>query len=309
MDFPQWKKNLKKEKFKKQKKGILFFLTTVFLVLFFASFFRFYSGIKNLKFLGQKRVNFVINNQKIYLVSLVSGKEVVFLQFPDDPEQKIKLTRGYGEYPPSAIFKLGELDHKGPQLLRETVQEYFAVPIEGVINLENSLDCSIEEKRCLAKIIFLGIKKKNKTDFSFPELFYLWFKVEKTPQINFKTIKMKNLEPATIDSLMAKNLWDEGVNKENYAVFVLNSTGFSGLANQGARFVTNLGGRVVRLGNSDEKDETLIVSRSSLADSYTVKIFKKIFQARWEEGEIEEGRGDIGIYLGKDYWKKLNEKW
>jgi len=306
MVLQQWKKAQQEKRLKRQKKSVFLFLILIILLLILASSFRFCLGWKKSKIRELNRVNFVINSYEVVIVSVVQGKEIVLVDVPE--EQKIRLTRGYGDYPISAIFRLGELDHKGLNLLTETIQEYFAVPLQGAIILE-SLRCQKSPKFCLDKILLESLLGKVKTDFSFSDLLILWWRVKRTSWFNFKEVKIKDLEQKKLDNLLTKIFLDEKVSQENLAISVFNSTDFPGLGNQGARIITNFGGRVISVGNSDLKKNSLLKSPKEVANSYTVKILKNVFQAKWEEGEVEGGRADIEVYLGEDYWKKLNEKW
>lgn len=307
MVLQRWKKAQQEKRFKRQKKSIFSFLILIITLLILASSFRFYSGWKKSKIRGLNRVSFIISSEEVSIVSLVEGREIVSVDLPE--EQKIRLTRGFGDYPISAIFKLGELEKKGLPLLVETFQEYFAIPIEGAISPKTPYQCGQTRKFCLENILLDSLRGKAKTDFSFQDLFFLWWQLRRTSEFTLKNLLIEDLDQKKLDPLIARNFADNKVSEENLTIAVYNSTGFTGLGNQGARIVTNLGGRVISLGGSDFKKESLVISSKKAANSYTVKLLKKIFQAKLEEGETEGGRADIGIYLGADYWKKLNEKW
>ncbi len=320
MQLPVWKQKQEQKKFKKQKRLISLFVFFVFLLLILALSFRFYLGFKDSKIRFLNRVNFLINFNQLYLVSLSSEGRIYLLGLPGD--QEIQLTRGFGRYKIKAIFPLGELENKGLVLLEESIQEYFGLPIMGAIGgLGNNLVCDFnrqDKKKCLETLILNSLLGKARSDFDFAELTDLWWKVKKTSDFSLETGSLEKLGCQTeqgevdlkcFDLLAEKNFSDESLVREDLSVAVFNSTEFSGLGAQAARMITNSGGRVVSITNSDLNDKVLIKSKKEIAQGYTFRLLKEVFKADWVEGSVEQGRAEIGIYLGQDYWKKLNQKW
>jgi len=312
--IPKWKKEQKEKKFKKQKKSVLRFFGLFCFVLILASTFRFFSGFKNSKVFGLSRVNFLVNDwDKVGIISVIGNNKLIFLDLPG--EKKINLTRGFGKYPISSIFTLGEIEKMGGELLKESIQEFFGISISGLLIFKDKFPKNRSE---LERILLEAGFGKVKTDFSKYDLFALWWRVKRVPEFESARINLNDLdcfEPdgefslKKIDLIVRKYFQDEKVVNEDLAVAVFNSTDFSGLGNQGERVLSNLGGRVVNVSNSETKEVSLIKSTKKIANSYTLKILQRIFGFMWKEAEVEAGRADIGIYLGKDYWKKLNEKW
>lgn len=309
MSLSKWKKEQKEKRFKKQKSVIFLFLIFFLVLLILASVFRFYSGLKTSKIRNLSRVNLLVNSNTIYIVSVVGNSEILYVKLP--AEEKIRLTRGFGDYPIKAIYKLGELEKKGSQLLGESIQEYFAVPINGVISFEGLPDCDfdIQNKSFLEKILVNAFLKKNKTDVSNLDLFFLWLRVKKIPALEQKYLEVSEIEQKKLDLILEKRFQDKIIVEENKALAIFNATDFQGLGAQAARIIGNTGGRIVNIGNAEERKITLIKFSKKDANSYTVAFLEQIFPGDSQEGEVDEGRANIGIYLGKDYWKKLNEKW
>lgn len=300
MDSAKWKRDLKQKKFKRQKNLIISFLGIFILLLIISLIFRLYFDFKKSKTFGWTRINTVVFSENVSIVSLVPAKEAFFFEL--NGEEKIQLVRGYGEYQLKTIYKLGELDKRGIDLLKESIQHFFSIPISGAIVFPKSND--------LEKILFESFLGKTKTDFTLFDLMNLWVGFKRIPRANIQQLTLKNLETANIDKIMEKYLFDEKISKENISIGVFNSTNFSGLAADAARIISNLGGRVVCLENSQfHTPYTLLKTEKKFFKSHTLKILKRIFQANLEEKKDGNERADVEIFLGEDYWKKLNEKW
>jgi hypothetical protein len=243
------------------------------------------------------------------LISL-SVRQVILLDLPK--EEKIRLSRGYGDYPLSSVYKLGDLEGRGEQLLSESLENFLGLPIEGVIYIEDNLGCELlvnQSRNCLEALILKTLRRKERSNFSFFELVHLWLRVKSVSKFDFKNYHFVELNAKAREDFISKNFQDERIIKENLSVAVFNSTEFPGLGNQASRLISNLGGRVVNIGNSPLQEKTTITANNRAVDSYTLTRLRKLFPAILEEGEIEAGRADIGVFLGLDYWKKYHQKW
>lgn len=312
------KKNGKKEK-KNSLKVVLVFLLFVCILIFLSVVFRFYSGFKTAKFKNLDRVNIVIDNGNFFLVSLSRKGEIALLELP--VEKKIKLARGFGEYSLASVYRLGELEGKGGQLLVESLQSFLAVPVDGLVKIGRPT-CGLtenQERKCLQKILFSAIKNRPKTGISGVDLLIaLWRSLKTKPgeKINVASLGDKkfldsagDLDLEKIDLFLSQELADSQITAENISLAVFNTTETVGLASQATRLISNLGGRVVSVDNAELRERTVIVFSEKVRDSYTLKRLVGLFFAKVKEDEEISGRAQIEIYLGKDYWKMLNEKW
>lgn len=311
--LPKWKKEQKEKRFKKQTKTLIVFIATVALVAILALGFGIYSGFKNSKAGDLDRVNFVIvSKENLLLVSLSEENSSFFLNLP--AEKKIRLTRGFGEYSLVSIYPLGELESKGRKLLAESLQEYFAIPIKGVI-VGSKIPENLGQ---LIALFWLGARGKVKSDFSKADFLILWWRARKISEFEFKNRNLSDFDcfndlgefnQNKLDLIMGKLFQDEKIIKENLTISFYNTTDSPGLANQATRLITNQGGRVVTVGNSQPKEQSVVRGSKIIFDSFTFKRLLQMFDALAEEREVETGRADIEIFLGTSYWKKLSEKW
>lgn len=293
----------------KHKKIIFWFIFLVGLLLFLALIFRFYLGIKRSKINHLGRVNIVIDSEKIIFVSF-GEKEISLLSLPGT--ETVRVSRGFGDYPLASVYQLGELEKKGEKLLSETIENFLGLPVEGIILNKRKLGCDLlgeASQRCLENILFRSMKSGSGSRFSFFDLLQLWFRSKTISKFNYRKYDLRNFSSQNWLDFVAKSFQDPKISKENLSIAILNGTEFPGLANQSLPIVTNLGGRVISLGNTSLKDKTVLVSSLANSRSYTLERLKNLFSGEWMVGEVEAGRADIGIYLGRDYWIKYNEKW
>jgi len=316
--MPRWKKRQKERRFKKQKRLILGLFFLLLLLLILASIFRFYSVWHQAKLRDLKRINIILESGPIFLVSFERDKSLYLIQLP--AEQKITLSRGFGDYPLKVIYQLGELSQKGNELLAESVQNYFSLPIWGTIIAKDQCDWQADSvKKCLTQILWSALESQTKTNLNFFDLFDLWQQVKKIPTYDCLTqdlakapVFLPNGEFALpkLDAFWGKSFFDQELVRENLAVAIFNTTAVTGLGNQAGRLLVNAGGHLIEVSNAEsEQAKTILVANKKTTGSYTYKFLQQIFQAVGKEGEIEGGRAEIAVYLGTDYWKRLNEKW
>lgn len=95
---------------------------------------------------------------------------------------------------------------------------------------------------------------------------YLMYSFSKNLEFkDFKNYQILNFE--SLDSALRETHLDSVIGKEGLSISIINATGVSGLAREQGRFLSNYGGRVVDLANSDEVSETSKVIFKSQNDS------------------------------------------
>lgn len=294
----------------------IFFCFFLILALSFGLFL----GMSRSKIKDISRVNFILKNKNsLLLVSLGNpeNKDKAFLiRLPQ--EKKIQLTRGFGEYPLGSIYSLGELEGKGEALLLESLQNYFGLPLDGYF-FAPEYDASFSNKAEVGQFLSNSLFKKIKSDFSFSDRLRLSRRLAFFSEADFISFDLSQekflnqegqFDLPQIDSFLEKYLVDNKLSSENLALAVYNAADLSGLAGQAARLLVNSGGRVVTIGNANLRENILIRANRQALNSYTFKKIRRFFPgADWEEGEVEGGRADLAVYLGKAYWKMLTEKW
>ncbi len=318
-----WQKQKKEKKIRKNLFVALFWILFLFFLLFLGVSFKFFRIVKESRWDGNEKINFVFEKENPVLVFFDPQRRNLTLVLVPG-QMIIKVNHGYGRYKVKAVKELEELE-KRKGLLAESIQEEFAVFLAGWIK-ERNYSCQIENQKeeilCEIKKQFLGQKETN---FSRFDLLRLWWGIRRIKKFDEEVIdlskrgifsqgefpdgtKFLEMDIRQADALIQKYANDPLFKKEKLLIEVLNGTSYPGLAERGARFLTNIGGEVVSVGNAEgESEECEVRSGGENKNSYTVKKIIEIFNCRWVEKK-EEGRAEITLILGKDYWQKLNQK-
>lgn len=242
----------------------------------------------------------------------------------------IETAAGYGTYRIESIYPLGELDGRGWDLLKESLEKHYGLPIDGWIDGQSyDLEAEINEekvKSIISSLFSSAISGRVKTSFSIVDLIGFYFNALAIPPhrvdfLNLKEIagaeevklpdgqRAVRVEVDRSDQIVRKWFADSRIREEGKAIAVLNGTDHSGLGAQAARILENIGGKIIRVGQGPaEKNYCLIQAEPNDRQSYTFKKISRIFQCRSAEGEREYPRAEIVVIVGKEYWQKLNRQ-
>ncbi|PIU04021.1 hypothetical protein COT44_00040 [Candidatus Shapirobacteria bacterium CG08_land_8_20_14_0_20_39_18] len=271
---------------------------------------------------GKQRINFVIENSRINLVSYSpTNQELTLITLPD--ELLLNVPRGYGEFTARALPKLVSQE-KRPELLKETIQENFAVPVDGWINVSNFGKENNPRNRVTDAFI-AALKLNGLTNLSDWDLIRFWWAARAVRSSNIQSIDLSDyrclvegklpdgtpifkLNQEMLDSVIQKYFPDDSLRASNLTVQILNGTDHSGLGQSASRILTNMGIKIIDVGNMGNGIEKCEVrGGEELKNSYIVKKISGIFNCDWLE-LTEKGRSDIIVVIGENYWRKLNIK-
>lgn len=291
----------------------------IFIILFLG--FKIWQTFKKSLWDGRHEVNFIVQAQEVVIFSFNPEKNFLnILRIPGNAY--IPLAKGYGEYRITNIYKLGEMEKiGGGELLSSSIQRFLAIPIDGWVKLK-------EEKKLagdkLLPVFLLVLKRQAKTNLSWWDLWRLFWQTKNLAidQINEVDLKRTNFvsrqtladgsevfkfETTSVDDLTIKLFSDERVLEEDLQVIVLNGTDHSGLANDMARVIKNLGAELIGV-----KDHSLEINRSQIfcqsrtqATSYTAQRLAKSFDMELKNEKLNEQEVDLVIVLGEDFWQKF----
>ena len=284
------------------------------------------------------RFTFVLASRPVLVFSLSpKEKSLTVVKIPQNTF--VETTGGYGLYRVEAVYPLGELEGKGGSLLTSSVQEFLGVPVEGwmktnsqfpipnsQLNKKEILDL---KKRTTSWGIFLRpktvaqfLKENLKTNLSFWDLAKIWLNLKKISASKTVFIDLekggaltefslpdgqtgKKGDPTLLDNLLQEFFLEPEIRKEKISIEVLNGTDYPGLAKRAARIITNIGGKVVRVGDSKERPkECQIKGGEKALKSFTFFKIKKIFNCR----VFKEEREDLSLTVGESYPQKLFSK-
>lgn len=326
-DQPRWQKEQKEKKQKRNFLVVRLWLFVICLLLLGGITFKVFQLVRASLWNGRDRINFVLKGEETILASFEPSQESVSLILIPG-QTLLEVCHGYGKYKVEAIPGLEKLE-KREALLAESVQESLGVPVDGWIGEMSNVKCSASGGSNVKEKILCEIGnqifQKKITNFSRWDLARLWWEIKKVKAGNTEVLDLGKLNVLTqsklpdgttvfeidssrLDPLIQKYLSDFALKQEGFSIEVLNGTTHLGLAEKGARILSNLGGEVVWVGNSEASSEKCVVgSGKNKKGTYTVRKIIKIFGCSWQEKK-EEGKAEITVILGEDYWRKLNQK-
>lgn len=275
---------------------------------------------------GEHQINLIINSQPLTLVSLDSEREkpLSILNIPGNT--LIETTHGYGAYRAESICDLGKLEKKqAGKFLAESLQEYLGLPIDGYILLPAIKPATVGDKQFVMAAIFNLLKNKGESNLAAWELIRLWWQIKSVRQDKtttadlcgndtcFKEVLVDGSEVLKLnqeksDKTVSDLFKDSSIRQEDLAISVLNSTQQPGLANLAARLITNIGGRVVQIGERETARQTCLVWADKLkSKSYTVRKLIKVFGCNWSKDGFADQRADVILIVSQDYADKLKK--
>ncbi len=316
---PRWQREQKQRKKYKSRQVIGFVLFIIFIILLLGIGWRVYGDLKNSVWDGENRLNLVLNIKPISLVSFDPGSQTIsFLTIPDGTY--IEATGDYGPYRIEKIYSLGKLEGKGIEFLADSLETFFGLPIDGWIDAEGNWQERGGAKQLLLGLIGLGVKEKSLTNLSRWDLARLWLMVNRTRAHKIEAVDLgettvaeefnlpdgtqaRKIENQRISRIISNLFTDYRFREEGLAIAIMNASDKPGLANKAANLVSNIGGRLVEVGDWPEKLENcLIKTTPSARKTYTSKKLVNVFDCHVEVGLEKESRWDLLIILAEENW-------
>ncbi len=335
--LPRWLKeqrNKRRRKFSVLIKLILYLLLLGF-ILFAA--FSFLNLTKASSLNKDLRSTIILSSKPLLVLSFEPGGDLTVVSIPE--KTYLEVNRGFGSYRLGTVWELGAMEGLKGKLLAETVGEFLGVPVDGWIGPKNdSWSVSFNRENFLQKKNeltswqnllkpqeLLRSYQNLETNLNFVDLVRLWFSakftrfdkvkfvdLESGPALNTLTLadgtKVLTASQKLVDDLLSGLFKEQKIVQEHLTVEILNGTEKAGLANRLARLITNLGGDVVSVTNSQEKiSRCQIKGKSQALEGYTGQLLVKIYNCV-KTPDQTEARADLQVTIGKDYWQKLFER-
>ena len=266
-------------------------------------------------------LNLVLTTKPISVLSYnpVENK-ISVLEIPD--AAYIEVPGGYGSWKLGVVYKLGEAPDKavGAKLLRDSLESFLALPIDGVIRISGQWSSSEWVSNLRGNPWdALAMLSNSRTDLSPIELTRFVMGVR---GVRFDKVTTYNLEelglltsekladgedilvsdPAKIDALLTRHFTDTKVLGEGATIAVLNSTNQPGLAAKTAQMITHLGGNVIIQSSFEKVLEKSVVTGDSKYP-YTTRRLQQIFGRGTLESlgrpAQEISRASVNLVLGQ----------
>ena len=328
-----WKEVQSKKKSQKQTKLALIVLGVMILLIVFGKLFAFTKILfspwensqtvqRNYTWNGDFNINLLIRTNTIFLLSYnpIKGK-LTIISVPD--KIYLEVPHSFGKWQIRAVYELG-----GDKLLKETLASFFAVPVDGFLDLgKSSTIKSVDELvDTLRENPFSGLSLLTnlKTNLTLWELLRLKYAIS---SLRFDKIKKINLErlgvleeikladgtdvftadPVKLDSVLSDFVEDK-ILEEHKSIALFNATDKVQLAQKWARLITNIGGNVIITSNAQKKvRNTQVTGEKSKTIIRLSQIFKLGCSNNLNCDKIDPkdtdlaSRAQINLFLGEDY--------
>ncbi len=329
---PRWLREQRAQK----KVFFLFWLRFLFFAgLFFLLAFLSFIIVKQFRkrlWDDKNNFNFAVLTEKgeMFVISCHPRQDKVNLIYLS-PQAYVPLAKGFGDYPVSSIWSLGELEKfGGGELVKLSAQHLLGVPIQGWGRIENTQINKYSNKQILKN----GMSKRGlirlivrlafggETNLSRLDLARMFWKIAflDNSKIDFYFLdetraseevilpdgsKAFRIQKDFLDRLTGEVFKDELFLEEGIIFGVVNITDYSGLANQVARLIDNIGGEVVVIAATQKTfaQEGIYCWNKEICQSYSLKLLAEVLHLEIIEQQVEETRVEALVVLGEGYWR------
>lgn len=324
MDFAK----SKPRKLNKRISKLTKLLGIIFGLILLTAIFIFYLITKSVS----GRTNIILINDSITLLSLDNEQNSLnVISLPST--LYLDVVRGKGQLVAGSLFKFDYLSHYRGKLLKETIKDFFGVPIDGWIKLSSEQNPSNLKEFIYLKDNdlspvnfnnFLNELIGQRTDLSIISLrrFYYQLSNVRYDKIDFLALSENNIltkeilpdgskvlkaDRPRLDDFLKNKFTDLQILKDNLNIIVLNGTQTSGLASRAARIIGNSGGHVIITNESQDKVDKCEINILPInKNKYTVLRLRNIFNCKITNNLQDEGRSDLTLLLGLDYEKEIS---
>ena len=254
-----------------------------------------------------------------------------------------EVAKGYGTWRLGSVYQLGqeESPKKGASLLKLSLTRLLAIPIDAVVFPPDSTKYEDTEqlltsfrKNVIPDFLYLSRIESDLTKWEALEFYYQISKVraDKIDSLNFErsaiteskllpdSSRVLGVNTVRLDLFIREKLADPTITRENIPVAIFNATEQTGLAQELARFVTNIGGNVIIVQNMENKQlkSTVTVTNQSHNQIKNTVTYQRLSQfmapdclkrvCELEDDKIADSRAVINVVIGADYVRDWYEK-
>ncbi len=286
---------------------------------------------RNYMWNGELNINLLVRTSTISLFSYNPKEEKIeIVDIPD--ETFLEVPAGFGSWQLRSVYGLGQTqkDLGGDKLLIDTLTSFFALPIDGYLDLSSlpgqKTPTEVIEELRQSPISGLKFLSVLKTDLTPLELLRLKFslssvrfdKVYKTDLLKLNVLDKESLpdgtevyrtDPVKLDSALS-DLVDPAIVLEHKTIAVFNATDQPQLAGKWARLITNLGGNVIITSNAKARlSKTQVLGEQSLTLRRLQQVFgnldcqnnPKCDKISTLKEDLNSSRAQINVFVGEDF--------
>lgn len=238
---------------------------------------------------------------------------------------------GYGRYSLASLWKLGQIDKLGGELLRVSLEETLGLPIRWYLGKGTIEPLPGESVTAWLREIFSPrgvvalLSGEYRSTVPFPVFFSLarsvsFLKPDQVSVINLRGTSVIGtttladgtnvpvLDQERLDLVLGNTFHDPQLRRERVSVAVFNTTGTYALGQRAARILTHLG-VLVALVDNDEPiiDRCELRGQEQHLSTITARTIQKLWGCVTRQVSAEL-RTDLELRVGRDYEDKFKPK-
>jgi len=256
-----------------------------------------------------------------------SDKKIVVLKIPDDAY--LELPKGFGYWKVGSIYTLGQEESRpvGSELVKQSMAKLLGIPIDGFISINRDSDQSLDSLILSLHnhpLKTLSFVKDIETDFTPLETFSLIGAISGARADNVALLdlaqsnitssellpdssRVLGIDSVRMDLFIRDKMADSQISNEQVPIAIFNATAHPGLAADAAREVTNLGGNVIFVSNTEKTIQKSIVT--STTPGLTTNRLTELFApscaksaCKSDDYHVNSSRAEINIVIGEDFY-------
>lgn len=275
------------------------------------------------------RTTIVFTTKPIIVVSIPAAVEdkTLVITLPEDAY--VQVPDGYGVYRLGAVWRLGELENRS-ELFAHTIEDLLGVKVTGwVSGINASEQTDLSENAASIKQIITPISlltDKFKSNLSRPSLLHLSLmlalsrpesfkkhETERDPRLFIEVelpdgSKVGQPDFRALDALVEQIFADPEIRVEGLRLEIRNTSGVAEVGHKFARFLTNVGGTVIGVGNeTGDLENCLIRVNEANSAKKIIRFVREEFGCGNEE-LAESDKADAILLLGTSFgrrWSRL----
>lgn len=294
--------------------GFLFFLLVIF------SGIKFFRMNNNSLYDTKNNFNLALEDQQnLYVISFHQQSGLLnILQIPGNIY--VPMAKGFGEYPLSSVWGLGEMEpYGGGWLLQLSAQNFLNVPISGWAKVNSQNQNKVTKKTVTNWLVgLLRHNQSNLTRFDILRLLWLVNGLKTSQIIVYQLDQTQASEAVDLPDgstayrvqeeylqKLAKELFSDAQFSADGIVWAVldNYSQYNSLAVKAAKIIHNIGGEAIPIFARDDKAGGIYCDQEEICNSYSAKLLAKTFNLPIKKQELNESRGEALIVLDQNFWE------
>lgn len=266
----------------------------------------------------------------VHALTLITlkGEEQSVAVLPLPESLSLEVVGGYGKYRAGAVEGLRLLEKKSPDMLLQSIQFQFGIPVTDILWTDPLKQTTSREKReWIEEMAWQGASLRGRSTLGLVDRIKLYWYIRNIPQQKFTFLNLESagiflrggagesgleLDVSAFDAVAADVFRELALRQEMKTVAVVNASQETKVAAKIGRALGNMGMDVISVTTLPDARETteVIVADGRSSESKTAEAIRRLFQLssdrqRTNLGEAMQFRADVVLIVGKDWGTRL----